>query len=267
MSRPKRPFISVIIPTRNNSGTLAPLLTSLHGQGYRDLEILVVDNASTDDTRAIAEGAGARVFLQGPERSAQRNRGAREARGDLLLFLDSDMEATPGLLQEVAERASQADGLCLREIITGSDYWTRVRAFERARYFRSDLFEAARAFWRDVFDRLGGYDPALTGQEDYDLHARFLEAGYRLGWADRPLLHHEEAIGFFQYLRKRGYYGRTDSLYASKHPDRWRRQRSAVLRIRFLLDGGLDPAAVPLLWGWLALRGLERAVRRFPGSR
>ncbi|MFQ5903286.1 MAG: glycosyltransferase family 2 protein [Candidatus Binatia bacterium] len=259
--RDPQPLISIIIPTRNSASTLSILLRSVQLQTYSHREVLVIDNGSTDSTIQIARKYRCKVLEAGPERSAQRNTGARAAQGDLFLFLDADMELTLGILEACVQRAREADGLCIREVTVGRTYWARVRAFERLRYFRSDLFEAARCFWRDVFEHLGGYDPALTGLEDYDLHARFHQARFRLGWVETPLLHHEEAVGFCSYLGKRQYYGSTDWIYAAKHPLRWRQQRSLPRRLRCILGKPLRATDLLLLPGLITMRGVEWLLR------
>jgi len=171
------------------------------------------------------------------------------------------MELAPGLLETCIRVSQEVDGVCIRETTIGDGYWVRVRSFERSRYFRTNLFEAARGFWRDVFSQLGGYDATLTGLEDYDLHARFVEMGFRLGWVETPLFHHEEGLTLSEYLRKRAYYGRTDRRYAARYPQRWREQRSLMRRIQYVLGGPMQPADLILLPGLAIMRGLERLVR------
>src|ERR1700682_297874 len=84
--------VSVIVPTRNFSRTLGCCLRSARMQTHQSGEIIVVDNFSTDGTREIAGKYADAIELMGPERSAQRNHGARLAHGDYFLFIDSDME-------------------------------------------------------------------------------------------------------------------------------------------------------------------------------
>src|SRR5438093_3699221 len=87
--------VSVIVPTRNSARTLEACLKSVRAQAYRQVELVVVDNESTDQSLHIARRYCDISETFGPERSAQRNRGARLASGDFLLFIDSDMTLTP----------------------------------------------------------------------------------------------------------------------------------------------------------------------------
>ena len=72
----KEPLVTVVIPTRNSEKTLGDCLDSVSRQSYRNVEIMVVDNDSSDGTREVAKRYTDMVFTMGPERSAQRNYGA-----------------------------------------------------------------------------------------------------------------------------------------------------------------------------------------------
>src|SRR5512139_422891 len=95
--------LTVIIPVYNASAFLDRCLTALRASRFTDYECLVVDDASTDDTRAIAERYGVRVLALevngGPARA--RNRAAREARGDILVFIDADVCVHPDTLARI----------------------------------------------------------------------------------------------------------------------------------------------------------------------
>ena len=82
--------LSVVITTRNESANIANCIHAF--DGFRgDVEVIVVDNGSTDDTKEIAASLGARVLDKGPERSAQRNLGWRTAVAPWVVILDADM--------------------------------------------------------------------------------------------------------------------------------------------------------------------------------
>ena len=83
--------VSVIIPTKNETNNIKACLESIRRQTYPYLEIIVVDNNSKDNTKSIALNFTKLVFNKGPERSSQRNFGAKKAKGDFLLFIDADM--------------------------------------------------------------------------------------------------------------------------------------------------------------------------------
>ena len=79
IERAAHPVVSVIVPTRNSAATIAQCLTSVRAQTYSPIEIIVVDNASDDDTVRLARAQADQLILAGPERSAQTNRGVEAA--------------------------------------------------------------------------------------------------------------------------------------------------------------------------------------------
>ena len=105
------PLVSVIVPSFNGEAYIGDCLSSILGQDHPNLEVLVVDDGSTDGTEAVVRRFGPRVryFRQANSGSAvARNRGLDEARGELIAFCDSDDLWTPGrLAQQVAFLQSQ----------------------------------------------------------------------------------------------------------------------------------------------------------------
>ena len=97
--------LSVVITTKNESANIANCINAF--SDYRkDVEIIVVDNQSTDDTKAIASDLGAMVLDKGPERSAQRNLGWQTAKSDWVIVLDADMILPKETIEEILSVAS-----------------------------------------------------------------------------------------------------------------------------------------------------------------
>ncbi|MGE5235933.1 MAG: glycosyltransferase family 2 protein [Acidobacteriota bacterium] len=96
---------SVVIPCRNSAGTIGAAVRTALAQSVPPLEVIVVDDASTDDSAAVAAAAGARVERLASRGNAggARNRGIEVARGDVLAFLDADVEIAPDWLALVQE--------------------------------------------------------------------------------------------------------------------------------------------------------------------
>jgi glycosyltransferase involved in cell wall biosynthesis len=217
--------VSVVVPTRNSGRTLEACLRSIRDQTHAPIEILVADNHSSDATRAIANRFADAVLDAGPERSAQRNRAAAAATGSSLLFVDSDMVLTSSVVAECVEAAARgADAVVIPEQSFGDGFWARCKALERSCYVGDASLEAARFFTRDVFERIGGYDEALIGTEDWDLHERAVRAGAEFDRANEFIWHDEGALRISKLAAKKFRYGKTLGLYAKKHPALARRQ-------------------------------------------
>src|SRR5579864_2007469 len=94
------PLVTAIITTKNEESRIENCLKSISNQTYKPVEIIVVDNNSTDRTKEIAKKHTGKIYDKGPERSAQRNYGSKMAKGKFLLFLDADMQLQPGIIKE-----------------------------------------------------------------------------------------------------------------------------------------------------------------------
>lgn len=258
--------ISFVITTKNSATNVGRLLDSILAYASQPYEIIIVDNASDDATLQIGRRSGANVTLGGPERSAQRNIGAKLARYQELFFLDADMELTPNCVRCATERLISADAVNIREVTVGSHLWQRARNLERQAYFGHPLYCAPRLFRRSVFEDLGGYDTDLTGIEDLDLAARLEAGNYRTAWSGVPLLHHEERENPFTYLKKRAYYGITDHRYAVRFPKRWSRQCAILPRFKIITKHARETKELPLLPMIAFFRVAERIIRAVSGS-
>lgn len=217
----QEPLVTIVIPTYNSSATLEPLLRSVQEQTLERLELIIVDNHSTDNTLEIAQRYTSKVFCQGPERSAQRNRGAKEATGTYLLFLDSDMQLTTGVVEHVVNTflvKSEKKALIIPEESFGEGFWAACKTLERSFYVGVAWMEAARAFRTDSFREIGGYDENNTGTEDYDLPHR-IEERYgesSIGRIEEFILHNEGRISLIRSCKKKFYYARKLDIYAAK---------------------------------------------------
>lgn len=118
-------MVSVIIPTYNRAGYIAETLESVLAQNYKDIEVIVIDDGSTDNTEEVVKPFADRVLYvkqQNSERAVSRNHGLRLSRGEFVSFLDSDDVWQPNALEEMVEmlRRVPAAGLVVSAVaITG----------------------------------------------------------------------------------------------------------------------------------------------------
>jgi rSAM/selenodomain-associated transferase 2 len=150
--------ISIIVPTRNEAETIAVALAPLREPGV--LEVIVVDGASRDDTREIAESLADRVIDSPPGRARQMNEGAAAARGEILLFLHADTAVPRGFAAAIVAACEHAIGG--RFDVSLDAVGLRYRIIETAINLRSrwsGLFTGDQGLFirADVFRELGGY--------------------------------------------------------------------------------------------------------------
>jgi len=231
------PLVSVIIPTKNSVQTLETCLRSIKGQTYEKIETIVVDNYSTDDTAKIGERYG-RVLSMGFERSQQRNFGAKKANGEYFLFIDSDMELMPSVVEECVNIALKegCDAIIIPEISVGEGFWAKCIELEKKSYIGYEPIEAARCFKKDVFWKCGAYNEQLAGGgEDWDLHLKVKKTGYKISRVNALIKHHYGRHGLVYSLRKKYRYAKTIGNYIWQHPDYASKQFSP-LRVSFMRD-------------------------------
>jgi glycosyltransferase involved in cell wall biosynthesis len=202
-----QPLISVIIPTRNCRDILIRLLDSIDRQTFRDFEVLVVDNHSTDGTFELASSRSTRSFQKGPERHIQRTFGAEQAFGEYLMFFDADMELDPNLFENCLELGKQGyDAVIIPERGGGEGFWASCQKLEKKCYWNDVWMEAANRFIRtNVYKNVGGYRADLIAGEDFELHDRLVAARARIGRSSAMLTHYEDAR-FWTVVRKKFYY-------------------------------------------------------------
>lgn len=230
------PLVSVITATKNEERVLGNLLETLKKQTYANLEIIVVDNNSTDRTKEIAVRHTKKIFNKGPERSTQRNFGAKQAKGKYLLFLDADMELTPRVVGDCIREMDDKDVgmVIIPEISVGEGFWAKCKALEKRCYIGDETIEAARFFKREVFFKVEGYDENLIAAEDWDLSQRIKKAGFAIGRISALIKHQEGRLGLAKTVKKKFGYGVTIGRYIKKHKKESRKQliliRPAFLR-------------------------------------
>ena len=240
------PTVSVIIPTHNRWPMVRAAVDSVLAQSYREFELIVVDDGSTDRTATELASFGARLHYIYQARSgvsAARNLGVRQSRGRLIAFLDSDDLWQPAKLQvQVSFMATRPEV----QICQTDEVWIRhgVRVNPKLKHRKpsGDIFErsleiclvspSAAMITRELFERSGGFDESLPVCEDYDLWLRIAR--------DYPVPLIEQAL-----VVKHG--GHSDQLSQSV----WGMDRYRVAALQKLLRAGIagqQRSAVLRVW-------------------
>ncbi len=264
------PRASVIIPAHNSAAFLRETLTALGGEGG-DFEVIVVDDGSTDETaetvRRLRLPGRLRVFQQENRgRAAARNRGAAEAEGAVLLFLDADVRPAAGIIAAHLRhyhdgREVGVQGRALQDPSTITTMLLRARHLlpdlsVRRREHLSPMHVTARNFSvaATAFHRVGGFDQGFTGYgwEDVELGARLARAGVPLCYEPGALVYHRDAGDLQDLLQKARETGEGAVYFWRKHG------RSAGLG--FLLE--VSPPLLPIKWLVFRTRLISPLVER-----
>ncbi len=199
------PKISLVIPTYNSGPVLERALTSVLSQSYPNLELILADGGSEDESRAICERYRDRfaVFISEPDDGIAHalNRAFRHASGDLYGWLAADDELAPGALQFWADIFGSEDvdvvtGGCRRFFPNGRCVTTTPAANVMERITYHNGIEQPSTLWRaDLHKRAGELDTSLKLGFDWDFWCRFQRLGARVKVTERVLSHYHFSAG------------------------------------------------------------------------
>lgn len=289
--------VSAIVPTYNRADSLGRALDSAYGQSRPPDEVIVVDDGSTDGTTAVLDRfPQARVVRLARNGGAARarNEGVRQARGELIAFLDSDDTWYQHKLELQLRRFEGAPDLgllCTGITVHGSSggvahYGAPAQPSSDAWSFEElQTYPFSTPTWmirRSVFLALGAFDESLPNCEDLDLLARMV-GRHRIAFVDAPLVTKYNRTGGLNTGRLAT--AQSYAILFERHRALWQRAPAAAARAHHRLanmhiDAGdlasgradllqalrLQPAR-PSLWALLLLsllgRGAYRGARRW----
>lgn len=295
-------LVSAIIPTYNRARTIERAVNSVLGQSWQPIEVIVVDDGSTDQTTDILARYGDRIRLirqknEGP--SAARNAGIKAARGQIISFLDSDDSWLPDKVERQVKllQATESQGVacCVcnarMEFLSGTRYsfataslhprheegiWSNPAEILITRFL---FFNQVVAVRRTALEETGYFRPGIM--EDYDLALRlslvgpwafiadplvvwYEQKGDNLSRTHSPREITERALKILQDIRSSPRWG-------SLLPERLLRQRIRELRRQILAQrlsrqsGLVDPFLGRCLLGYLRVqRRLQLDLRLYP---
>lgn len=199
----EKPLVSFCIPVRNTERWLRQAVDSALGQTWGHHEVVVVDDGSTDGTRAILESYGSRIVWRStPPRggNAARNLALSLSRGDWIQFLDADDYLLP---DKIDSQWNETQGFQEADLILSPEWretWLDGESVGRTRQpvpDGHDLFEqwlrwewpgTQGGLWRrNTLELLGGWNQAIPCCQDYELYARALRQGVAVRWTGQPL--------------------------------------------------------------------------------
>ncbi|GAA1799534.1 hypothetical protein GCM10009682_21450 [Luedemannella flava] len=209
------PTVSVIIPNYNYAKTLDLCLAAVNGQDYPAIEVIVIDDNSTDNSVEIARSRGARVLRTGTNigAPAARNLGAEVATGEILFFLDSDVALRPDAVTNAVRlmltepNIGAVCGTYTPKPLVRDSLVEEYRSLQLYSWWIGDLgdtstvFTAIFAIKASVFAEVGGFNPALRHSENADYGHRLTQR-YRILLTDEVVGAHDHDDRFGVLLNK-----------------------------------------------------------------
>ncbi len=211
-------LVSVVIPVYNRASLIVDALNSVLAQTYRPLEIIVVDDGSTDRTPDVVQhwietvctnkkAIMARLIRQEKKGgNAARNRGIKESMGEFVAFLDSDDIWLPRKLEKQIPHFSDPEigavycGLQQVDLATGKVWPVCPRKYPSGWLLRQLLIKDVTAptstfvIRKEVFSKVGTFDERLLARQDWDMWIR-IAAVYKIGVVPEVLVHYRHHLG------------------------------------------------------------------------
>ncbi len=242
-----KPLVSIIIPTYNQSEFLAEAIESVVGQTYQPIELIVVDDGSTDQTPMVIEKYPGRLVAMHQQNSgaaAARNLGASKAKGDYLVFLDGDDKLDPNYLPEAVKLLEEHPeaGFCYPSVSYFGEMagMMDVGEFDRDRLLIGNYIVIGALLRTEVFRQSPGFPDWPGGYEDWAFWLGLVKTGVTGIWLPKP---------YYLWRRRRG--TRNDITRQQGH--RFRRQILSKLGLyqHFL---------------WLRFRGIDLPISLTPAD-
>ncbi len=197
---PAHPLVSVLIPVYNAAETITPVLDALYGSDFKDFEAVLVHDHSTDDTGAVLKELAKKYpfrLFEFPENrgvSKARNAAAREARGEILLFIDADCILLPETIGRCVEALRRGEYTCVGGAYTrdawDDDFFSNFQSLYihhvETKANKPDYIAThCMAIPKKIYDEFGGFkEDYFIGHaasvEDVELSHRLLHAGHKL---------------------------------------------------------------------------------------
>lgn len=229
------PKISILIPAFNEEKVISECLSSLVAQTFQDFEALIIDDASTDNTKSLIESFAAahphKIILKeygkvGPGRA--RNRAAKDATGEFLVFTDADCVATTTWLEEIVkgfdhESVGSTGGPHLAHP-SSTDFQLKVEDFFSLTSFAGGFYKKNSdfriretshnplcnvAYRSEIFHRLNGFKEDLWPGEDVEMDLKVKDAGFKITYNPRAVVYHHRPETIQQFRKVMHAYGRS----------------------------------------------------------
>lgn len=227
-------MISVIIPVYNGGKTIARCLSALLEQSKKPGEIIVVDDGSKDNTRETVKKFGGVVLLEqehkGP--ASARNLGAKKAKGEILLFTDTDCVPDKNWVLEMTEPFKNREiagvqgryktdqkGLIARFVqLEIEDRYDRMRKRENIDFIGS----YAAAYRKDILLKFGGFDESfpMASGEDPEISFKLAAAGHKMVFNEKAIVYHNHVSTLRGYMRQKFWRACWRVLLYRKHPEK-----------------------------------------------
>lgn len=186
--------VSVVIPAYNEESVIEQCLKTLLEQSYKSIQVIVVDDGSTDNTRKIIKKFKKVLLIEGEHKGPgfSRNLGATKAKGDILVFVDADMHFDKDYIHYLIKPITSKKGIGSEERVQMAanvhNIWSRCWGqYTKDLRKNADKGYIFRAILRKEFEKMKGFDPKYGYADDLTFYFKY---GVRSIFADKAICYH-----------------------------------------------------------------------------
>jgi glycosyltransferase involved in cell wall biosynthesis len=228
-----KPLVSVIIYCRNSGKFIKSCLESLKNQSYKNIEIIIVDNNSKDNTKIISSSYTDKIYDYGPERVNQVNFGVAKSRGEYVIWKGPSTIVEETFIEQAVKKCEEEsyDAIYFDVLtkVENPNIWQKVRATERACYYKEPGMSSAKFCRKSVFLELGGLDCEIGAiADDLAFQHRLNLGGYKTGFVNANIYYLGEHNNIKIILKRSLYYGWLMQRYYKKYPEKFKSQYKFV---------------------------------------
>lgn len=213
----KKVKFSVIIPAHNEEDTIERAIQGVLSQTYKNFEIVISNDGSTDKTKKIVENLikkENRIKLlnreKGHSAAFARNRGAETAKGEIFVFLDADCKIEKNFLEEISKNYKKADAFSFPCFPISTTYMSKIlQGLFKPRHFEDGIYDKNSknppmffCISKEAFKKIGGYDEEIFYFEDAAFAKRFYEKGFKSLSINTSAQYFELPLTFNEFLRQ-----------------------------------------------------------------
>jgi glycosyltransferase involved in cell wall biosynthesis len=231
-TKTNNPLLSITVPTFNSEKTIGDCLTSIFDQDYCNIEVIIIDNNSSDETEEISKKHNC-IFLKLKSTKAEaRKMGYFHSHGDFVLFIDSDMYLEKNLLKTLINLAENygLDAIAIDERFPPNSIFHIAKNIEKECYTDNFNIQSPRFYRKEVLEKVN-WDRLDDGWDEYQIFLEVYTTSLKIGTCQKKIYLMEKPIN----LAKKLHHTKYIRLYKEKYSDKKVITRQFSFRYRFKL--------------------------------
>jgi len=218
-------FTSIVVTVKNEADSISELLDSLFIQ-EKPFEIIIVDANSNDGTQNIIKQYAKkhkeiRLYIHEGSRGEGRNFGVKKSKGEIMVFTDGGCKADKNWLKELIKKMKEGYDVVAGRTINVGPFKDIKRVRVNYKGFDITYPSCNLAYKKNLFEKIGGFDPRFITAEEVDLNLRAVDGGAKIGYTGNAIIYRETAKNMLSLIKQAFWYGYGRKQLAIKHGRLW----------------------------------------------